>query len=72
MMAGKNFVDWHNGIFGKTGGMLNMHEMFDDMDNMYELMEMPEDFAIIPELWTDDGLSAPSISSKPSTLEEFL
>ena len=72
MMAGKNFVDWHNGIFGKTGGMLNMHEMFDDMDNMYELMEMPEDFAIIPELWTDDGLPAPSILSKPSTLEEFL
>lgn len=73
IIAGKSFVDWHNGLFGRTGGLLNMHEMFDDMDNMYELMEMPEDYAIVVELWEDDGLEAPvqTRGSLAGTLSAF-
>ena len=67
LVAGKDFVDWHNGIFGKTGLLLNIHEMYDDMDNAFELMGMPEDYAVLPEIWTDDNLNPPT-QNRPAVL----
>lgn len=58
-VKGMTFVDWYNSVFGHTGILMNMHELYPDMPNGYELLgENPLDY-VIPEIWTDDHLKVP-------------
>ena len=59
IIAGLVCPKWFNEVFGETGLMLNLHEMFDDMPNGYELFEINPNQYRVNELWTDDNLIVP-------------
>ena len=69
-VKGLTFIDWMNTSFGRTGLMVNMSEMFDDMPNAWELLDVsPEEF-IVKEIWEDDNLAVPSVSKFKSSFQE--
>lgn len=55
-VKGATFVDWYNSIFGATGLMINMNEMFDDMPNVYDLFDIDPSENKVIQIWEDDGL----------------
>jgi hypothetical protein len=58
-----DFVDWYNSVFGVTGVLMNMHELYNDMPNGYHILsEDPMDYKI-REIWEDDGLIVPTTYS---------
>ena len=59
IIKGKTFVDWFNGVFGKTGLMMNMHELYSDMPNGYDIMKINPNEFVVKEIWEDDGLIVP-------------
>lgn len=61
-VKGMNFVDWLNSAFGRTGVLMNLHEIYDDMPNAWEFMEVDPAQYRIAEIWTDDGLEVPTTS----------
>ena len=69
IVKGQNFVDWQNAAFGNTGCMMNLHELYDDMPNVWEYMEIDPCKYKIKEIWLDDGLEVPTtIDSKADFL----
>jgi hypothetical protein len=60
VIKGMTFVDWFNGLFGKTGILMNMHELYDDMPNGYKLLNIDPMKYKVKEIWTDDGLDVPT------------
>lgn len=69
IVKGMDFVPWYNSVFGVTGYLMNMHELYPDMPNGYaELGENPMDYKI-REIWTDDGLEIPTTFSMTEDLK---
>jgi hypothetical protein len=58
-VKGLTFVSWHNAIFGATGLLMNMSELYDDMPNAYEQLGLNPNEYRIREIWEDDGLKVP-------------
>lgn len=58
-VKGMTFVDWLNSVFGITGCMMNLHELYPDMPNVWELMNLEPAKFKVKEIWEDDGLVVP-------------
>lgn len=61
IIKGQTYVNGYNSIFGKTGLVLNLHEMFYDMPNAYERLKLNPNKNLVRELFEDQGLEVPSI-----------
>lgn len=61
MIRGQTFVREYNQVFGRTGLLLNMHEMYSDMPNAYERLGLDPNENLIEELFTDHGQEVPSL-----------
>lgn len=60
IVKGQDFVPWKNQFFGRTGMLFNLHELYEDEPNLWELAELnPHDY-LVKDLWIDDGLPVPS------------
>lgn len=59
-VKGMTFVPWMNGVFSKTGLLMNMSEMYSDMPNAYEVMNINRSTYLVKEIWTDDNLPVPT------------
>lgn len=67
IIKGMTFVDYFNQVFGATGVMMNMHEMFPDMPNGYLALDIDPNKYKVREIWTDDNLSVPTVDITAST-----
>ncbi|AGS81008.1 hypothetical protein [Caulobacter phage Cr30] len=70
LIKGAVFPSWYDSVFGVTGELMNMHELFPDMPNGFEtLLENPFDYKV-KEIWEDDGLVVPTSSDFQKELQE--
>lgn len=53
----------YNKIFGQTGHLLNMHEMFSDMSDGYEALDIDPNTDIVKDIYLDHNLEVPTLSS---------
>jgi len=67
IIKGMTFVDWYNQVFGATGLMMNMHELYSDMPNAYIIIDDDPNKYKVREIWEDDGLEVPFVDSSNST-----
>lgn len=72
IIKGMTYQKWMNGTFGKTGLLMNMHELFEDMPNSYELLKLDPNDYLIKELWLDEGLPVPVLDLKKNYLKTEL
>jgi hypothetical protein len=63
------YNNWYNSIFGELGLLLNMNELYDDMPNVYDIIEEDINKNIVKELWTDDNIEVPYIKNNSSTFK---
>lgn len=61
IIKGQTFVGEYNKVFGATGLMLNIHEMYPDMPNAYERLDLDPNQNLVTELFTDHGMEVPSL-----------
>lgn len=59
-------------LFGQTQQLLNLHELYSDMDDLYEIEGIDVNQYTISEIWTDDNLEVPIKDSSKSTFMEDL
>jgi len=59
IIKGMTYVKPFNKLFGETGMLLNMHEMFDDLPNLYERAGINPNEHKVRQLWDDSGLEFP-------------
>lgn len=69
VLRGKRIITWQSGFFSRTGLMMNMHDSFGDMPDVYKLLDIDPMEGVLKELWTDDGLEPPT---EPGTMERKL
>lgn len=70
IVKGQTFVPWKNQFFGRTGQLFNLHELYDDELNLWELCELDPQQYLVKELWTDDGLPVPTSAQLLSSFKE--
>jgi hypothetical protein len=56
IIRGQTYVREYNQVFGNTGLLLNMHEMFDDMPNAYEELNINPSDNLVRPLFEDQGM----------------
>lgn len=61
IIRGQTYRNDYNYIFGETGLLLNIHEMYQDMPNAYQKLELDPNENIVKELFTDHGYAVPVI-----------
>lgn len=61
IVKGQTYRNDYNGVFGQTGLLLNMHEMFDDMPNAYYVLKLNPNENLVRVLFEDHGMSVPVI-----------
>lgn len=61
VIKGQTYMVEYNKLFGRTGLLLNMHEMYRDLPNAYHLLNLDPNVNLIPELFLDEGLVVPSL-----------
>ena len=59
-ICGKQIVSWRNAVFGRTGMMVNMHDMFDDMPNVDSILGVDPEDGHLTQFWEDDSLIIPT------------
>jgi hypothetical protein len=59
MIRGQTYVHEQNKVFGRTGLLLNMHEMYPDMPDAYERLGIDPNDNLISELFQDQGEEVP-------------
>lgn len=72
LVKGQTYMRTYNAIFGKTGLLLNMHEMFDDMPNAHTALRIDPNVTLVRTLWTNNGGEVPHIDPENSTLYQDL
>lgn len=70
IVKGQTFVPWKNQFFGHTGQLFNLHELYDDELNLWEVCELDPQQYLVKELWLDDGLPVPTSSKLLSSFKE--
>jgi hypothetical protein len=58
-IQGKQIVPWHNAVFGKTGLLLNMNDMYEDLPDVHNILDLDPMEGFVKEFWTDDKLKTP-------------
>jgi hypothetical protein len=58
-IRGKQIVPWHNAVFGRTGLLINMHDMYEDLPNVYNVLGIEQTDGVVSEFWSDDGMKTP-------------
>lgn len=61
IVKGQTYKIGYNRVFGDTGLLLNMHEMFSDMPNAYSVLGLDPNLNLVSELFADAGLSVPNL-----------
>lgn len=59
IVRGQTFVTEHNYVFGRTGLLLNMHEMYPDMPDARRILNLDLNETLVRELFEDHGLEVP-------------
>lgn len=59
IVAGSTYRNEYNKIFGRTGFLLNMHEMFPDIPDAYDNLGININEDKVKEIWLDDSLEVP-------------
>lgn len=59
IIKGQTYRNDYNKVFGKTGLLLNMHEMFSDMPNAYKIIGEDPNKNLVKELFEDHGSPVP-------------
>lgn len=67
LIKGMNMNAGAEGWFSETGELLNMHELFPDMNNLWEIKKANPNKYLVRSIWEDDGLEVPVIDSSTST-----
>jgi hypothetical protein len=60
-IQGKHIIPWHNSVFGRTGMMINMDDIYEDMPNVHNVLNLDRDEGLVKEFWTDDNLEVPKL-----------
>ena len=60
IIKGRTYVNAYNKVFGKTGLLMHMHEMYDDLPNAYECLDIDPNKDIVSQLFKDHGMRVPS------------
>jgi hypothetical protein len=63
-IQGKRLVPWHNAVFGRTGLLMNMNDMFDDLPDVHTVLGLDPMEGLIEEFWVDDDLEAPTTRNR--------
>lgn len=61
IITGQTYVNDYNKIFGQSGLVMNIHEMFTDMPNAYEVLGLDPNENLVHDLFTDHGLDVPNL-----------
>jgi hypothetical protein len=61
IICGQTYVNNYNKVFGNTGLLLNMHEMFGDMPNAYEVLNLNPNKNLVRELFIDHEHEVPEL-----------
>jgi hypothetical protein len=69
-VKGMTFVPWMNTVFSETGMLMNMNEMFPDMPDPYDVMQIDRNKYVVTDIWEDDGLIVPTSMDFAKELEE--
>jgi hypothetical protein len=59
IIKGQTYRQDYNKIFGHTGLLINMHEMYDDMPNVYEVLHLDRKANLIDCLFKDHSMEIP-------------
>ena len=70
IVKGQTFVPWKNQFFGHTGQLFNLHEIYEDELNLWEVCEIDPQQYLVKELWTDDGLPVPTSQELLTSFKE--
>lgn len=60
IIKGQTYVGEYNKIFGRTGLLLNLHEMYPDMVDAHEALGLDRADTLVKELFLDHGLFLPN------------
>lgn len=61
IIKGQTYRNEYNKVFGETGLVLNIHEMYDDMPDAYEVLGLDPNENLIHDLFLDHGEEVPSL-----------
>jgi hypothetical protein len=61
IIKGQTYRNEYNKVFGETGLVLNIHEMYDDMPDAYEVLGLDPNENLVSELFLDHDMEVPTI-----------
>ena len=70
IVKGQTFVPWKNQFFGRTGQLFNLHEIYEDELDLWDLCELDPQQYLVKELWLDDNLPVPTNQELKNSFKE--